>query len=66
MQNLDPEIKKIFNDCKAELEGLQQQKEQAIDEFIEQQYESKIVSQRKIERKYKKRVADIDKSIKSL
>lgn len=63
---MDPEIKKIFNDCKIELEGLQQQKEMAIDEFIEQQTENKIVQQRKIERKFKKKVADIDKSVKSL
>jgi len=66
LQNLDPEIKKIFNNCRAELETLQQQKEQAVDEFIEQQTENKILQQRKIERKCKKRLADVDKSIKSL
>lgn len=43
LKNLDPEIKKIFNDCRIELEALQQQKELAIDEFIEQQTENKIV-----------------------
>lgn len=66
LQNLDPEIKKIFQDCRIELEALQQQKEQAVDEFIEQQTENKIISQRKIERRFKKKLADVDKSIKSL
>lgn len=43
LKNVDPEIKQIFNTCKAELQAIQQKKDDAIDEYIDQQTEDKIV-----------------------
>ena len=41
--NLDPELKQLFDNRKKELEALQKEKENAINEFIEEQTEHKIV-----------------------
>ena len=53
LKNLDPEIKKIIENCKNELEALQDKKEEAIDEFLEEHTEQKILQQKQIEKKFK-------------
>lgn len=43
LQNLDPEIKSLLEINRKELESLQENKEQAIDEFIEEATEDKLL-----------------------
>lgn len=43
LKNLDPEIKQIFLDCRNRLESIQEEKEQAIDDFLEEHTEDKII-----------------------
>ena len=63
IQNLDPQIKMMFDECKKQLESIQEEKEAAIDEFLEEQTEDKIMSQKVIEKKFKKLLADFEKNI---
>ena len=53
----------MFDDCRQQLEKIQEDKETAIDEFLEQQTEDKILNQKVIEKKFKKLLADFDKNI---
>ena len=53
LKNLDPEIKQIFDDCRAQLQKIQEEKEQAIDEFLEEHTEDKIIRQKIITKKFK-------------
>ena len=54
LQSLDPQILKILEKCRQDLTELQVKKDEAIDEFLEEHTESKIIEQKKIEKKYRK------------
>ena len=54
IQTLDPQILRILEKCRQDLTELQVMKDEAIDEFLEEHTESKIIEQKKIEKKYRK------------
>ena len=53
----------MFNDCRKQLEKIQEEKEAAIDEFLEEQTEEKILNQKSIEKKFKKLMSDFEKNL---
>lgn len=50
---LDPQIQQILDKCRLELENLQEQKEEAIDEFLEQHTEDRLLRIRRLEKENK-------------
>lgn len=61
MVNLDPEIKDLLENCRVELEKLNEEKEQAIVDFLEEQADEKYVRQKKIEKTFKKKLQEFEK-----
>lgn len=49
-KHLDPQLQEILDKCRLELEALQEQKEEAIDEFLEQHTEERLMAIKKLEK----------------
>ena len=60
-KELDPEILTILEANKKELERLQEEKESAIEEFLDEHTTERMMNQKKIEKQFKKKLADFEK-----
>lgn len=52
-QNLDPQLQEILDKCRQELESLQSQKEEEIDNFLEEHTEERLIKVKKMEKQQK-------------
>jgi phage-related protein len=65
-KNLDPQLQEILDKCRLELEALQEQKEEAIDEFLEQHTEERLMAIKKLEKLQKQYLEEIgDEAVKA-
>ena len=60
-KELDPEILQILEANRKELERLQEEKESAIEEFLDEHTTERMMNQKKIEKEYKKKLAEFEK-----
>lgn len=58
---LEPEILGILENNRKELERLQEEKESAIEEFLDEHTTERMMNQKKIEKEYKKKLVDFEK-----
>lgn len=61
---LDPQIQQVLDKCRIELEKLQEQKEQAVEEFLEEHTESRIMGIKKLQKELKLQLDQIADPVK--